>query len=110
VVNALMDNVQVPNEYIEDGRIVLNVAPSAIRNLLIANDHVGFNARFTGVPHEIYTPIKAVTAIYAKENGRGMVFKEDEDDDHPPGGGPNNPSGGSDSDKRGGRPKLTVVK
>lgn len=113
VVNAEFTDTYVPQQYVENGRIVLNISPSAVRSLLIANDHVEFNARFSGAPYDVYAPIKAVTAIYAKENGRGMVFKEEdeeeEEDDTPP------PTG-SDSDAhsskkgKGGRPNLTVVK
>lgn len=115
VVNAEFGGVDVPEEYVENGRIVLNVSPGAVRSLLIANDHLEFNARFNGVPYDIYTPIRAITAIYAKENGRGMVFKdEDEDeDDEPPttdeqeGG---SSSGGSKGGGKKGRPNLTIVK
>lgn len=116
VVNADFEQVMVPREYVDNGRIVLNISPGAVRGLLLANDHVEFNARFGGVPHDIYVPMRAVSAIYAKENGRGMVFKDDEeDDDIPPpeattekGGS----KGGSSKGKKGGsgRPNLTVVK
>lgn len=107
--------VSVPTEYIENGRIVLNISPNAIHNLLIANDHMEFNARFGGVPHSIYAPIRAVEAIYAKENGRGMVFKEDdeEDDDEPPPppkGKKEEGSGGKGGKGKTGRSHLTVVK
>ncbi len=115
VVNADFPQVSVPREYVDNGRIVLNISPGAVRNLLLANDHVEFNARFAGVPHDIYVPMKAVSAIYAKENGRGMVFKDDEEDDTPP---PEKPietetGGKGGKGKKGGgngRPKLTVVK
>jgi stringent starvation protein B len=81
VINAELPGVDVPQKYIEDGRIVLNVSPAAVRSLLLANDHIEFNARFSGVPYDLYAPMRAVTAIYAKENGRGMVFKEDDDEE-----------------------------
>lgn len=118
VVNADFPGAHVPLQYVENGRIVLNISPGAVRSLLIANDHVEFNARFGGAPFEVYTPIKAITAIYAKENGRGMVFKEEddeEDDDTPPPedkgttGGSSPAKGGSGKGK-GGRPNLTIVK
>lgn len=119
VVNAELPGVHVPREFVENGRIVLNISPSAVIELALANDHVSFNARFGGVPQDIYIPIRAVAAIYAKENGRGMVFKEDEDDNFPPPEGQTSGSqsggskkGGSPGGKKGGggRPKLTVVK
>ena len=120
VINTEIPDVHVPEEYIEDGRIVLNIAPNAIRGLLLANDHIEFNARFSGVPYDIWAPIKAVTAVYAKENGKGMVFKEEEEDESPP-PSPTTPnlsttteSGkiGSGGGKKGGsgRSHLTLVK
>jgi len=116
VVDADLPGVDVPREYIENGRIVLNISPSAARDLVLENDRVVFNARFSGVPYDIYIPIRAITAVYAKENGRGMVFKEEEGEDFPPttegqqGGG--SKSGSGSKGKRGGsgRPNLTVVK
>lgn len=113
VVNAEMPGVEVPTEYVEDGRIVLNVAPGAVRSLLMQNDHIEFQARFAGVPFSIFAPMRAVTAIYAKENGRGMVFKDDEDEEDPPpanAGDAKQSSPGSNSKGKKGRPKLTVVK
>jgi stringent starvation protein B len=117
VVSADLPGVDVPRDYVENGRIILNISPSAVRTLSLANDHVAFNARFAGMPYDIYVPIRAVTAIYAKENGRGMVFKEEEDfqsddseGDQGSGPGPSTPApkGGKKGGK--GRPNLTVVK
>lgn len=115
VVNADYIGVTVPRDYVENGRIILNVSPGAVRSLSLANDHVSFNARFSGVPFDIYLPIRAVTAVYAKENGRGMVFKEEEEEDFP--SPPSDDKGGSPTGRNGkgkpggnGRPKLTVVK
>lgn len=119
VINTEIPDVHVPEEYIEEGRIVLNIAPNAIRGLLLANDHIEFNARFSGVPYDIWAPIKAVTAVYAKENGRGMVFKEEEEDETPPPSPTPNTNmttesgkSGSGSGKKGGggRSHLTLVK
>ena len=78
VVNAEFPDVQVPDEYVKDGQIVLNIAMSAVQELNLHNDCVEFSARFSGVPKFIYVPVGAVMAIYAKENGRGMVFSEEE--------------------------------
>lgn len=74
LVDANIMDVQVPMEHVNDGQIVLNVNPSAVRDLLINNDAMSFNARFAGVTQNVYVPIVAVLAIYAKENGEGMVF------------------------------------
>lgn len=112
VVNAEFDSVEVPEEYVENGRIVLNVSPGAVRSLLIANDHLEFNARFNGVPYDVYAPIRAITAVYAKENGRGMVFKDEDEDDEPPPADENgtNSEGSKGDGGKKGRPNLTIVK
>jgi stringent starvation protein B len=110
VVDATLPGVDVPSQYVEDGKIILNINPSAVRDLSLVNDHVSFNARFSGVPFSVYAPMRAVTAVYAKENGRGMVFKDEEENDDPP---PSTEEEGSTSGGgkgKGGRPNLTLVK
>ncbi len=74
VVDASIQGVQVPMDYVANGQIVLNISPSAVKGLLVGNEALEFNARFGGVPVNVYVPIMAVLAIYAKENGQGMVF------------------------------------
>lgn len=109
LVNAEADNVTVPTEFIQEGRIILNVGPSAVRGLELNNDWVMFSARFNGSSMDVSLPPLAVLAIYAKENGRGMVFNEDEleeGDDTPPDAPP---AGGDDGPTKG-RPSLRVVK
>ena len=78
LVNANYPMVQVPTEFISDGKIILNLMPSAIRNLHMGNDEVEFSARFGGKARNVYVPIGAILAVYAKENGKGMFFDEDE--------------------------------
>lgn len=86
MVDALKPGVFVPEQYVKDGKIVLNIAPEAIANLSMTTDWVTFDARFSGVLHRIRVPVLAINAIYAAENGRGMFFEEDEydGDDMPP--------------------------
>ncbi|MBL6986006.1 MAG: ClpXP protease specificity-enhancing factor [Methylobacter sp.] len=86
LVDAEDTRAILPTEFIEDGKIVLNIRPEAIHGLSLGNDEIEFNARFSGKPMHIATPITAVLAIYAKENGKGMIFdQEDNDgDDEPP--------------------------
>lgn len=106
VVDVLDERVQVPQEHVEDGRIILNISPKACRGLHLENDRIVFSARFGGIVKQIFVPPSSVQAIYAKENGRGMVFNDEEDsDDEPPKKTP--PTGKS---QRKGRPNLTVVK
>lgn len=112
LVNAEYPGVQVPSKFVSDGQIVLNVSPTAVRELSLDNDAVSFEGRFGGVPHTLYVPIGAILGIYARENGQGMVFdleppmeEEDEieleEDTPPPDSEPPRPSG---------RPSLKVVK
>ncbi|WIO75657.1 ClpXP protease specificity-enhancing factor [Porticoccaceae bacterium LTM1] len=128
VVDAYYQGVEVPQQFVNDGQIVLNLAPRAVTGLQLDNTEITFNTRFGGVPTDIYLPVKAVLGIYARENGQGMVFQpepgekgekenskaaetekkplspvssvtEDDGDDTPP-------SGGSSPN----RPSLRVVK
>ena len=83
IVDATMEEASVPLEYVKEGQIVLNISPSAIRDLVMTNEHVMFNGRFGGVAHEIYVPIAAVLGLIAKENGEGMWFPRDEENPQP---------------------------
>lgn len=74
LVDAGINGVQVPQDYVDRGQIVLNISPTAVQNLLVNQDGLSFSARFGGVPVDIYVPVVAILAIYAKENGQGMVF------------------------------------
>jgi len=67
----------VPKEYIKNGEIVLNISPLASNKLKITNEHIEFQARFGGVARDLYVPMRAVAAIYAKETGQGMSFERD---------------------------------
>lgn len=113
VINTQDEKVEVPKAYIEEGRIILNISPDSVRNLFITNDYLEFSARFGGIEHAVYAPMRAVQAIYAKENGRGMVFKEDDGDNGDDEGGGGTSSQGSPKDKtqkRRGKPILSIVK
>nr|WP_298135639.1 ClpXP protease specificity-enhancing factor [uncultured Pseudomonas sp.] len=109
LVNAEYAGVQVPPGFASDGQIVLNVSPSAVRHLHMDNEAVSFEGRFGGIAHSLYVPAVAVLAIYARENGQGMVFdleapvagNEEPDEQGPPDDEPPRPSG---------RPSLKVVK
>lgn len=87
LVAADAPGVHVPRQFVtEDGKITINVSPSAVRNLVLDNDLIRFSARFSGQPFEVEIPPGAVLAIYARENGQGMLFGEVESPDPPPGG------------------------
>ena len=90
LVDSQQDEVDVPRQYEQEGKIVLNISPSATQNLDVNNDAVTFEARFDGKPTTVYIPISYVLAIYTRENGQGMMFGEDNEITPPP--DPNSPS------------------
>lgn len=116
VVDAYFPGVEVPQEHVVDGQIVLNVAPRAVVTFVMNNDEVAFSTRFGGVPSTIRLPIQSITGIYARENGQGMVFQpEKSTDPDPRGPGPGKPvvvkeviTGGPVDKTR--KPSLRVVK
>jgi len=75
LVDTEQQGVEVPAGYARDGQIVLNVSPMATRGLSMDNEWITFESRFGGVPHQLRVPTPAVMAIYARENGQGMVFE-----------------------------------
>ena len=80
LVDTSSDQVLIPPGIASDGKVVLNLAPAAIQNLEMTNEHVSFAARFNGVSEHIYCPISSLLAIYARENGEGMMFPNEEVD------------------------------
>jgi len=78
LVDATGDDLSIPFDFVEDNKIVLNISPSAVRDLDLSNDFINFKARFSGQSMNVYFPVAAVLAIYANENGRGMIFQEEE--------------------------------
>lgn len=99
LVDVNQEGVDVPQAYVTDGQIVLNISPSAVVGLEMGNELIFFNGRFGGVATDIVVPIKAILGIYARENGQGMVFDAAEEPEEPP----EPPSGRT-------RPSLKVVK
>jgi len=99
LVDATVAGVEVPQQYVKNGQIVLNVAPGAVAGIDMSNDDIRFRGRFSGVAIDVFVPIGAVLGIYARENGQGMVFEPEQ---APP------PS--SDDEPRSGKPSLRVVK
>ncbi len=103
LVNATMQGVCVPEPYVHDGRIVLNVGPTAVDRLDLGNDWIRFSARFSGTSYDIEFPPASVLAIYSRENGRGMAFGEEDSPKDPPETDPDDPK-----PKKG--PALRIVK
>jgi stringent starvation protein B len=90
LVDAQYPGAQVPAEFVQDGQIVLNIAPGAVRELVMGNDWISFGARFGGVARELIVPSDAVLGIFSRENRQGMVFPPPEypDDTTAEPGGP----------------------
>jgi stringent starvation protein B len=96
VVDAGMAGVEVPRQFVKDGKIVLNVSWTATANLRLTNEGVSFSGRFGGASMAVTVPIAAVLAIYARETGQGMIFSDtDVDPAGPPGTSPEPPQGPS---------------
>lgn len=74
LVDANYPGVLVPQDYVQDGHITLNVAPRAVAQLQLEDELISFSARFAGIPQQLSVPPLAVLAIYARENGQGMAF------------------------------------
>jgi len=81
LVDATQPNTMVPEQFIQDGQIVLNIAPHAVHKLNMSNKTITFSARFGGVSRDIYVPLNAVMGIYARENGQGLFFDPNEYED-----------------------------
>lgn len=86
LVNAQLPGVDVPPSAVQKGKVVMNIATSATEQLQLENETIFFKARFSGKPHSIRIPMEAVIAIYAKENGQGMMFATDDTPPPPVGG------------------------
>jgi stringent starvation protein B len=118
LVDAALNGVKVPAHVIKNGQVVLNLAMRAVANLDLGNDVISFQARFSGVSQSISIPVAAVLALYAQENGQGMMFPADENgampDDNGTGndaeGDPEPPPSGDDNRPKRGAPHLRVVK
>ncbi len=103
LVNANHHNAVLPMQFVQDGRMILNIRPAAIDALSLGDDAIEFNTRFSGKSTYICAPVSAVLAIYAKENGQGMVFDEDDSQNEEPPPPPPEPT-------KKAKPSLRVLK
>ena len=78
LVDATIEGVQVPQEHVQEGQIVLNIGLNAVRDLVIEDGHVMCSGRFSGKHFEIYLPMASIRAIYAKDMQQGMVLPEED--------------------------------
>lgn len=118
LVDAGVAGVRVPPQVVKNGQVVLNLATRAVANLDLGNEWISFQARFSGVSQAIQIPVQAVLALYAQENGQGMMFPAEEEggETPPPAPAPDDSTpapgaadAGGDKPKRS-TPHLRVVK
>jgi stringent starvation protein B len=105
-VDALYPNVMVPEQHINDGQIVLNVAPESVGGMAMSGEVIEFNARFGGKLEHLYVPFEAISAIYSRENGVGSSFSVEYPED---GLEPLEDVAVSKPEKKG-KPSLSIVK
>lgn len=84
VVDATIVGTVVPQNFVSEGQIVLNISPTAVQGLQLADHEVRFNARFGGQPMQVIVPMTAALAIYARENGAGAMFEAEPELDNMP--------------------------
>ncbi len=84
LVAADLPNVIVPRSAVSDGKVILNISPTAVQELLLSDELIEFNARFSGSPMVVRVPIEAALALYSKETGKGMVFEDEAPEETPP--------------------------
>ncbi len=119
IVVTVDKNTIVPPAHIQDGQITLNISTLATNRLVLGNEYIEFQTRFGGVTEQIYVPVAAVSAIYARETGAGMGFEVAPSEPYPGGDASDDKSAATSSSSSGdnkpddpppGRPRLTVVK
>ena len=86
VVDAGVAGVEVPEQHVEEGKIILNLSYAATSGLRLGNELIEFEARFAGVARNVSIPVQGVLGIYAHETGQGMIFTEEDTRPAPPEG------------------------
>ena len=110
LVDATVPNVLVPQQYVREGQIVLNISPQAVAALILSNDEVSFNARFGGMPYQIHVPLAAVLGLHARENGVGTFFPPESAYEIQPDSADTTTPDDTPPTRPDGRPSLRVVK
>jgi len=104
LVDAGAEGVEVPDQAVQKGKVILNIDQVAVLDLEMGNEWLTFSARFSGRQFNVVVPVDAILAIYSKENGQGMMFTQDDESPPPDGSDP-------DTDiKPAKRPHLKIVK
>ena len=78
LVDTEYDGVEVPWDFVDDdGKIVLNISPEAVRDYTCDNEGVSFRASFDGEAMQVLIPIESILGLYAQETGQGIYARED---------------------------------
>jgi stringent starvation protein B len=109
VVDASIEGVEVPRQYVQGGKIILNVSSNATSMLSLGNEVVRFRARFGAATYDVSVPIGAVLGIYARETGQGMIFSEADTPPQPP-APPSEPAPTTTNEGKRSKPTLKVIK
>src|ERR1041384_214154 len=110
VVDASIEGVEVPRQYVQGGKIILNVSSNATSMLSLGNEVVRFRARFGAATYDVSVPIAAVLGIYARETGQGMIFSEADTPTPPPPTPPSEPAPPTGTENKRTKPTLKVIK
>jgi len=110
VVDASLQGVEVPRQYVQGGKIILNVSHSATSGLNLGNDLIGFRARFGATTFDVSVPVHAVLGIYARETGQGMLFSEADAPPPSPPQSPKDQTASTTGEHKRPKPTLKVVK
>jgi stringent starvation protein B len=110
VVDASLEGVEVPRQYVQGGKIILNVSSNATSMLSLGNDLVRFRARFGAATYDVSVPIVAVLGIYARETGQGMIFSEADTPPPQPPTPTGEPAPTTTTETKRAKPTLKVIK
>lgn len=114
LVDATAEGVEVPQAFVDNGKIILNVSMTAVQGLELGDALISFKGRFSGAVQHVVVPVSAVQAIYARETSAGMMFPEEEEQETGAPAGEDTASDSEDtaseSDTSSSRPHLRVIK
>ena len=77
IVVHVDESTQVPQGFVVDGRIVLDISAEATNQLELGDEWITFQARFGTKVENIAIPVGNVLAIFAEETNQGMAFDLD---------------------------------
>lgn len=110
LVDADAEGVRVPREYVQEGRIILNIGPDAVGALSLGNEEISFQARFGGRPMTVSLPPAAVVAIYGRDSGQGMMFGPEDISGNEDAPHADDANSGDKPQRPGGKPTLKIIK